>query len=274
MRSETRDSRIREITTRPIQRITKRLHHWFPDLSPDHLTALGMMGVVLGSVLAERRKRKAAAVILPLSSLMDAIDGSLAREIARESPEKADFTRGQILDACSDRVQEAATALSRAIQAHHRGDRVGEGLAYLAALTNPLPSLARSSAEASGRVVPEAGRGMLGLFGTRIGRTLPNIAATVFPEIGKVPLQWGLDALTAVANTVTTLDRLRQRRPIEAESESLGPKKRQEASARNKALMIVTGAIAGAALLTYASLRRKRQSLNDPVKLTSLLISN
>ena len=116
--------------------------------------------------------------------------------------------------------------------------------------------MARSSAEASGRVVLEAGRGLLGLFGTRIGRFLPNIVATAFPEIKGVPLQWGLDALTAIANMKTTIDRLGPGR--EDDFAGLGPEKRQEARARKKALMVMTGAIIGATLLTYSSLRRKK----------------
>lgn len=254
---KTRNSKIRELTAGSIHSVARKLHQLAPGLHPDYLTGLGTTGVFLGSFLATRDHRKVVTGVLAFSSLMDAFDGALAREIAEESPEKVNPARGQIVDACSDRIQETAMAFSRAAQACQRGDRVGEGLAYLVALTNPLSSLARASAEVSGKVVPEAGKGVLGLLGTRIGRTVPAIAATVAPEVSGVPVQLVLDGLTAVANVVTTIDRLKISK--ESGGGSLPVEEQEQARLRNKALKIITGVIAGATLITYASLRREKR---------------
>lgn len=261
----TRNSRLRETTADLVQKVTEKLHHRFPELSPTHLNLMGVAGVSLGAWLAERRNRKKETlsslpplIVLSVSSLLDAFDGSLARLIAREDPRKVDFFKGQLFDAGSDRLQELTMALSRIVSANKRGDKIGETAAILAVVTNPLPSVARSLSESSGRVVPEAGKGPLGFLGTRVGRAVVGIASTVFPEVSKMPLQTSLDALTGVANVVTTIDRVHQ--GIKSDSfGDLAPEKRKEATARAKTLLVLTGVTFGATLFTYRRLRQKEK---------------
>lgn len=156
--SPTRNSRIRELTAEPIGKVAGWLHEQSPWLSPDQVTALGLVGTALGAIWAteqnskNRGNRLLPLIVLVASSGMDALDGALARVSGQASK------HGQILDACSDRIGEAAMGLARMVAALRRGDIVGTVAATLATLTAPLPSWARASAEEQGRVVPETGK--------------------------------------------------------------------------------------------------------------------
>lgn len=261
---EVRNSPVRKLTAEIVQSVTEKLHRRFPNLSPTHLNILGTIGVACGSWLAIRENRKRyknptlPLSILATSSLMDAFDGSLARTIAKEDPRKVDFFKGQLLDAGNDRVQELAMGLSRVASAHERKDGFGETVAYLATVTNSMPSLSRSLMESTGKVVPEAGNGVIGFFGTRVGRAVVGIAATVFPEVKRVPIQSSLDAMTIVANTVTTASRLRRLKDADNLSPKLSPEKQKEAIARAQMLGVLTGITFGVVLFTYHQLRQKK----------------
>lgn len=267
--NEARNSEIRELSAGIINGVAERLHQFLPGLSPDQVTFLGTAGVALGAILAEHHHRKKPGEIvsslpslgvLVVASSMDALDGSLSRVIAKENPEKADFSRGQVIDACADRAQEFILALSRAVSAQQRQDRVGETLAFMTGLTNPLPGIFRALTETSGLTVPETGKDALGFFGTRIGRALTGIAATVFPEIKGVPLQAALDFLTVIANLRTTTHRFQKWRQAGNITEQLLPQEdREKARIRAQALIGLSAIIFGISLLTYKHLQQKKK---------------
>lgn len=190
----TRNSPIREITTDKIRAVTQILHNVCPWLSPTHINILGALEVILGSVVAASRDPKkpsgekgrttVAAVLIASGSGADAFDGALARIMATENPDSVNFEKGQIYDALNDRVQETALALSRAQSANKRGGtlgRIAELAAFLTAITSSWSSVSRAAAESLGKAVPESGRGLFGLIGTRPGRAVVGGLATLYP---------------------------------------------------------------------------------------------
>ena len=100
-------------------------------------------------------------------------------------------------------------AFSRAAQAHQRHDRFGVTLALIEGVVTSLPSVMRAFAEKKGHPVPESGSGFIGLAGTSLGRTVLEIASTVFPDIHGVPLQELCDAIIIISSTLTAADRLK-----------------------------------------------------------------
>jgi len=252
----TRNSRIRELTQKPITAVSEKLHQVFPSLHPDHINLAGIVGTAIGSMMAKRqnfenstvKKKLLSTAVLGISALMDALDGSLARVIQKEDPAKINTKRGQIQDAIVDRTSEAAMSISRIVSAEDRGDKIGKFFALSSGLTNLLPSLTRAEAERHGKIVPEAGTGLAGLMGTRIGRTATGIITTVFPEFKKIPVQTILDAITTVSNTMTTVDRIRKGKEAQA---TLSNEKKEEAKAREMILAGLAVLIAGAALAAY-----------------------
>jgi phosphatidylglycerophosphate synthase len=214
--SATRNSRFREITGKPIRAVTEILHKQFPNLTANDITALGVVGVAVGSALAVQENKNSNGApfgktlvlgALGVASALDVFDGSMARLIKEESPEKAN-PHGQLVDTVADRVQETTLAISRAISAHNRGDKIGEVLALVSGISNAAPSLMRAIAEARGVAVSESGKNVIGFFGTRAGRTITGLVSTVNPEIKGVPVQKILDTVNIIANTITAADRL------------------------------------------------------------------
>lgn len=259
----TRNSWLRKKTSVPIEIVTQRLHECFPDLTGDHVTLAGLLGVAAGAILAEKQNERGNVtltdrlptfVALALSSFCDAFDGPMARLIAQESPDKSHPLRGQIFDTASDRLGEMAMSISRAVTAHKRSDTLGEFLAYSSAFSNTIPSLSKALAESTSHVVPEAGKGPAGFLGTRVGRTLTNIPATVFPEFNKFPLQKTLDCINILANIITASDRIVTALQSQENPELL-PEKIHDAKVRvgTDAVLVTVAAIS--AFISYKKLR-------------------
>lgn len=204
-----RNSEFRRLSRGVIEPVVKKLFN-LGIQNPDMLTAAGTLIVTLGAYLAAKRERTdrlsslLVVTTVGVGSLFDAFDGALARYKDRLNPGSVDFSSGQLKNVASDRVQEFAMAISRMYTAQNRRHNIGEAMAIAAAVTNPLPSLARATAEMSGKTVPETGKGVFGLIGTRIGRSVSGTVALAVPQT-----QLFLDALTAVSNTYTTIQRLR-----------------------------------------------------------------
>lgn len=206
--SQTRNSGLRELSQGVIGPITEKLFQ-SGIKNPDIFTAGGVLVVGLGSLAAAIRNPNArftsliAATTVGLGSLMDAFDGSLARYKDRLYPGSVNFSLGQLKDFASDRIQESMMALSRMHTAHKRGHDFGKVAAATAAVTSPWPSLARGIAEWAGKPVPEGGKGIPGLMGTRSGRVVLGTTALAFPRT-----QPFLDTITTVSNIFTTVQRL------------------------------------------------------------------
>lgn len=252
--SETRSSTIRRKTAHITQGLAEVIDKTVPNLSPTHLNILGALLVVGGAVAAVKGKRRLAFTLSSIGSGLDAVDGPLARTKAQKDPNSVNFGKGQIYDALSDRIQEGSGALGRGISAHHRRDKVGELAAFATAITSTLPSIARAAAEVLGKPVPESGKGILGLVGTRVGRAISGIIATTFPEAKGVPLQPAIDTLMSVSNIKTTIDRLKAARKNET---TLPLETRAEAKDRLKVLGVFGVLATGASLFTYWRLNRK-----------------
>ncbi|OGD87242.1 hypothetical protein A3H83_00010 [Candidatus Roizmanbacteria bacterium RIFCSPLOWO2_02_FULL_39_8] len=259
--SETRNSKLRELTASPIQLITQRLHEAFPSLEPNHITAAGIVGTAIGSLIALDGNQKAASLpVLCISAGLDAFDGALARRIEAESPGSVDFKKGAVYDSISDRTQELVMALSRAVSANKKGSTLGKALALLNAVSNSLPSTAKAFAETKGVVVPENGRGPKGVIGTRVGRAVLGIASTVFPEVKSVPTQIIADAIVTSANIATAIERADLARK---ETGTLAESDRADARVRFKALALFTAIAVGTSAITYIHLKNRKSEKSD-----------
>ncbi len=96
--SETRNSSLRGMSAGAIQFAVDRLHEALPDLTPNHLTILGVVGVATASTLLTLRKGNASLkdkaltavsfFSLVVSTIGDGLDGTLARTLEAENPGK------------------------------------------------------------------------------------------------------------------------------------------------------------------------------------------
>lgn len=264
--SITRNSHLRENTMDIIQTVVNRLHAALPVLTPTHLNMIGALGVSSASALLSMRNGDASfrdmaltALSIPQilgSTLMDVLDGTLARTLEAENPGRINFDLGQLFDVLADQTGEKAMAFSRAVSAHKRQDRWGEIMALIEAVATSLPSLTRAYAETKGHAVPETGRGLVGITGTRVGRVVLEIASTVFPEVHKVPLQLLADGIITVSSIITAADRLKI--GLSMDPATLSPDVRKQAETRFKALALFTGLSLGATIAAYYYLRHDK----------------
>ncbi len=261
--TETRNSPIRKVTAETINTITRKLHESLPGLTANDITILGVAGTAIGSTIAAIRRgdhsardNRLTAVSLATtvaSQLGDAFDGPMARLRIRKggTPDP----NGPFIDVASDRTGELLSALSRSISAEKRHDTIGTIAALAAATTSPWPSTARALAETKGVAVPENGKGIIGLAGTRLGRAFLAILGMEFPEIHGVPVQVIADVLSATANAITTAQRLKA---IKSTPATLSPEIQNDAKKRLKLLVVIGAVSATAAVATYGLFRTKK----------------
>lgn len=241
------------------------IHDTFPTATPDTFTALGVVGTGLSAALAyhaegqtDKKRRqwlKGASLVGAIgSAATDALDGALARHLIAQGT-IVDTDLGAIKDTLSDRTQEAILGLTRAATARRSGRWFGELAAYAATISNPMPSLTRAIAESRGVIVPETGNNVIGFLGTRAGRAIFGVVATIYPDIRNVAAQEYIDTTTFAANMYTTVTRLGDL--LVAEESTLSSHQRKESARRAQALAAVTGLIVGATLLTKRHLDKK-----------------
>jgi CDP-diacylglycerol---glycerol-3-phosphate 3-phosphatidyltransferase len=84
-------------TLRPVARLCLRM-----GIHPNHITILGMLFFVAAGILCSRNSWIGALILVITGSLMDGLDGVLAREGGKKS------TFGAILDSSCDRLTEMA----------------------------------------------------------------------------------------------------------------------------------------------------------------------
>jgi phosphatidylglycerophosphate synthase len=213
-----RNSKIRELAKQPLNKISEFLHNSFPWLTPNEVTALGTAGlgalILYTSHLESEQKIDFETSIKLISayaalSATDAVDGSLARYKAEHGDLSHDSSTGQLVDSISDRLQEAFLSWLAMYRAAQQDDKLWLITATLTAITNPLSSLVRAWAESKGIAVPESGKGVFELLGTRLGRATTSSTRLLPPiEIGSTSAQAIIDGLTAAATTKTTISRL------------------------------------------------------------------
>lgn len=263
--TETRNSKLREITKYPANKIAELLHSAFPWLTPNEITALGTAGVGILALYVTRLEKEGridrSTGISLLSgylalSATDMLDGSLARYLKEQRKTSHDSSVGQLVDSLSDRVQEAFAAWMAMYLAVSRKDKVWFVIATLSALTNPMTSLVRAYAEKEGIVVPESGRGF-GIFGTRVARAA-GAGVRFLPQrkVGVSSAQALVDSVTLAASTQTTVARLKAVKQRDAER-VLDTQSVAEADRRFKllaGLAVITGTTTA---VLFAKLRKK-----------------
>lgn len=270
--SKTRNSALRQQTDVLIHATTLVIHRALPWLTPNEITALGVIEVLGGVYLAERNN----LAIIPSGLvnttslflegdgyLKDRFDGELARIVNNEFPGKHDSSIGQLCDVMADRTEEIGAAIFRAHTAYIKKSKLGEQAAFSVAVTTTLPSLTRAYVESLGYAVPEMGLNIFQAAGTRFGRIILGTAATHFREIRGVPLQPAIDTFSAVANVNNAITRLcilkdRRTRP------SLGEKERSEALSRGKILAATEAVSIIAALAAHEIFRLTDPRLDSP----------
>lgn len=269
--SKTRNSFLRQQTDGLIYVATNLVHKSLPWLTPNEITASGVIEVLAGVYLAERNNisTKPSGLITASSLFLEAdgylkdrFDGELARIINKEFPGKHDSSLGQLCDVMADRTEEIGAAIFRAHTAYTKGSKFGEQAAFGVAVTTTLPSLTRAYLESLGYTVPEMGLNIFQAAGTRFGRIILGTAATHLREVYDIPLQPGIDAFAAAANINNAFARLcilkdRNARPI------LGEKERLEAANRGELLALTEAVSIIASLAAHKIFRLTEPELAD-----------
>jgi CDP-diacylglycerol---glycerol-3-phosphate 3-phosphatidyltransferase len=167
-------------------------------VTPNALTAAGVTLCALASVLVYFEYRHEvlffwlAAVVFVTGSLLDILDGALARESGKASP------FGAFVDSTTDRISEALMLGGIALVLVRDGSELGIALTVAALTGSFLVSYTRARAEALGL------RGDVGI-GSRAERVVVITAGLVLAPW--VPLELALGLLTATA-WITVLQRV------------------------------------------------------------------
>ncbi len=189
-----------------------KAHHAAPGLTPDGLTRIGA-GIHLVTTFIQEQahvanhefSRKELEVLTFFKALAygcDKFDGSMADVFEVEEPGIHNRFEGQKLDPRYDRRQEAWAALLRARTAYLKGDFLGEGAAYGAALSCTEPSKERARLETLGFKPPEMGKNLLQGLGTRTMRCVFTEIAG-WRNIGGINVQPWVDLGMTAANLYT-----------------------------------------------------------------------
>jgi phosphatidylglycerophosphate synthase len=166
-------------------------------VTPNALTAGGVTLCALASVLVYFEYRHEilffwlAAVLFVIGSLLDILDGALARQSGKASP------FGAFVDSTTDRISEALMLGGIALVLVRDGSELGIALTVAALTGSFLVSYTRARAEALGL------RGDVGI-GSRAERVVVITAGLVLAPW--LPLELALGLLTATA-WVTVLQR-------------------------------------------------------------------
>ena len=159
-------------------------------VTPNALTAAGvaLCGVAAVLVFLENRDQLVfywlGAVVFVVGSVLDILDGALARTSGKGTP------FGAFLDSTTDRVSEAAVLGAIALVFARHGETVALALTFAAVAGSFLVSYTRARAEALGL------RGDVGI-GSRAERVVVITAGLVLAPWGVLP--WAIGLLTATA---------------------------------------------------------------------------
>jgi CDP-diacylglycerol--glycerol-3-phosphate 3-phosphatidyltransferase len=183
-------------------------------VTPNALTAAGVLLCALASVLVYFEYRNelvffwAGATLFVLGSILDILDGALARAGGKTTP------FGAFVDSTTDRISEAFMLGAIALVLTRDGSELGVGLTVAAIAGSFLVSYARARAEALGL------RGDVGI-GSRAERVVVITAGLVLAPWGVLP--WAIGVLAATA-WFTVLQRiLHVRRQLRSAGEASSP---------------------------------------------------
>jgi CDP-diacylglycerol--glycerol-3-phosphate 3-phosphatidyltransferase len=167
-------------------------------VSPNALTAAGVALCAAAAVVVyfEYRAELAAlwigAVLFVIGSLLDILDGALARRSGKGTP------FGAFLDSTTDRISEGFMLGAIALVFSRDGNQVAVAFAFAAVSGSFLVSYTRARAEALGL------KGDVGI-GSRAERVVVIVAGLVLGPWGVLP--WAIYLLTATA-WITVLQRV------------------------------------------------------------------
>jgi len=169
------------------------------NLTPDALTVVGVLLCAAGAVLVWLEYRGwgfflAGAVLFVVGSVLDILDGALARTSGKGTP------FGAFLDSTVDRVGEAFMLGAIALVLMREGNEWGVGLTFGALAGSFLVSYTRARAEAIGL------RGDVGL-GSRAERVVVITTGLVLAPINEYVLPAAI-ALLAVTAWMTVVQRV------------------------------------------------------------------
>ena len=159
-------------------------------MTPNALTTAGVSLCLAASVLVFFENRSellfywSGAVVFVIGSILDILDGALARESEKATP------LGEFLDSISDRVSEGFVLAAIAFVFARAGDDVGVVFCVAAVAGSFLVSYARAKAELIGL------KGDVGI-GSRAERVVVITTGLVFAPWGVLP--WAIYVLTATA---------------------------------------------------------------------------
>jgi CDP-diacylglycerol--glycerol-3-phosphate 3-phosphatidyltransferase len=167
-------------------------------VTPNMLTAAGVTLCALGAVLVYFEYRNevlffwVGAAVFVVGSVLDILDGALARAGGKQTP------FGAFIDSTTDRASEAFMLGAIALSFTRDSDELGVALTAAAIAGSFLVSYTRARAEALGL------RGDVGI-GSRAERVVVITAGLVLAPWGGLP--WAIAVLTATA-WVTVLQRI------------------------------------------------------------------
>ncbi|HET9115483.1 MAG TPA: CDP-alcohol phosphatidyltransferase family protein [Gaiellaceae bacterium] len=174
----------RSLASRSVSRLARTR------VTPNVLTATGVSLCLLAAVLVGFEARSPwlfywlAAVTFVVGSLLDILDGALARAGGKSTP------FGAFIDSTTDRVGEGAMLAAIALAFSRHGQDWAVVMAVAAVVGSFLVSYTRARAEALGL------RGDVGL-GSRAERVVVITAGLVFAPWGGLP--WAIVVLAATA---------------------------------------------------------------------------
>lgn len=175
----------RRLASRSITRLARTR------VTPNALTTGGVALCISASLLIPFENRNEhlfywlAAALFIVGSILDILDGALARQSERTTP------LGEFLDSISDRVSEGFVLAAIALVFARAGDDVAVVFCVAAVAGSFLVSYARAKAELIGL------RGDIGL-GSRPERVVVISAGLILAPLG-VPLEWSIYLLAVTA---------------------------------------------------------------------------
>ncbi len=194
-------------------------------VTPNALTTAGVVLCALASVLVYFEYRNellffwSGAVVFVIGSILDLLDGALARAGGKTTP------FGAFVDSTTDRISEAFMLGAIALVLTRDGNELGVGLTVAAIAGSFLVSYARARAEALGL------RGDVGI-GSRAERVVVITAGLVLAPWGVLP--WAIGVLAATAWFTVLQRTLHVRRQLRAAQSASSPRAGDERRHRGR----------------------------------------
>lgn len=184
--------RVKSVYTDEVRRVASRSMEGLAEtrLTPTALTTAGVLTCLVAAVLVYFEYRNEllffwlGAALFVLGSVMDILDGALARAGGKATP------FGAFIDSTTDRIGEAAMLGAIGLVFMREGNEVALAFAFAAVVGSMLVSYTRAKAETIGL------KGDVG-FGSRAERVVVITGGLVLAPWGA--LSWAIYLLTASA---------------------------------------------------------------------------